>query len=116
MPAFGSVVDVLIRELGDFLYSPQGRPAGGRLRRPSSAGRLTINALRHAAVFAPSNPQPLIHVAQRRRQVSVAIESSQQLIPREVADEPAGDGRRSMTGRISASTVATSPIRTATSW
>jgi hypothetical protein len=23
----------------NFLYSPQGRPAGGRLRRPSSAGR-----------------------------------------------------------------------------
>jgi hypothetical protein len=49
MPASRSVVSVLSRELedfsllssrelGDFLYSPQAGPAGGRLRRPSSAG------------------------------------------------------------------------------
>jgi hypothetical protein len=37
MPASRSVVSVLLRELGDFSLHPQGRPAGGRLRRPSSA-------------------------------------------------------------------------------
>jgi hypothetical protein len=39
MPASRSVVSVLLRELGEFSLHPQGRPAGGRLRRPSSAGR-----------------------------------------------------------------------------
>jgi hypothetical protein len=29
---------VLLRELGDFLYILKAGPAGGRLRRPSSAG------------------------------------------------------------------------------
>ena len=38
MPASRSVVSVLLRELGDFSLHSQGRPAGGRLRRPSSAG------------------------------------------------------------------------------
>jgi hypothetical protein len=38
MPAFRSVVSVLLRELGDFLYTLKAGPAGGRLRRPSSAG------------------------------------------------------------------------------
>jgi len=28
----------MVRELGDFSLHPQGRPAGGRLRRPPSAG------------------------------------------------------------------------------
>jgi ZIP family zinc transporter len=37
MLAFRSVVSVLLRALGDFSLHPQGRPAGGRLRRPSSA-------------------------------------------------------------------------------
>jgi hypothetical protein len=37
MPASRSVLSVLLRELGDFSLHPQGRPAGGRLRRPSSA-------------------------------------------------------------------------------
>jgi hypothetical protein len=39
MPASRSVVSMLLRELGDFSLHPQGRPAGGRLRRPSSASR-----------------------------------------------------------------------------
>jgi hypothetical protein len=37
MPASRSAVSVLLRKLGDFSLHPQGRPAGGRLRRPSSA-------------------------------------------------------------------------------
>src|SRR5215217_8825979 len=37
MPAFRSVVSVLVRALGDFSLYHQGRPAGGR--RPPSAGR-----------------------------------------------------------------------------
>jgi hypothetical protein len=37
MPAFRSVVSVLVRALGDFSLPLQGRPAGDRLRRPSSA-------------------------------------------------------------------------------
>jgi hypothetical protein len=36
MLAFRSVVSVLLRALGDFSLRTQGRPAGGRLRRPSS--------------------------------------------------------------------------------
>ena len=36
MPAFRSVVSVLLRSLGDFSLHPQDQPAGGRLRRPSS--------------------------------------------------------------------------------
>jgi hypothetical protein len=36
MPASRSVVSVLLRALGDFSLHPQGRPAGGRLRRPPS--------------------------------------------------------------------------------
>jgi hypothetical protein len=36
---FRSVVSVLVTELGDFLYTLKAGPAGGRLRRPSSAGR-----------------------------------------------------------------------------
>jgi hypothetical protein len=40
-PAFRSAVSVLLRALGDFSLHPQGRPAGGRLRRPSSAGSTT---------------------------------------------------------------------------
>jgi hypothetical protein len=39
MPASRSVVSMLLRALGDFSLHPQGRPAGGRLRRPSSASR-----------------------------------------------------------------------------
>jgi hypothetical protein len=39
MPASRSVVSVLLRELGDVSLHPQGRPAGGRLRLPSSAAR-----------------------------------------------------------------------------
>jgi hypothetical protein len=38
MPAFRAVVSVLLRALGDFSLHPQGQPADGRLRRPSSAG------------------------------------------------------------------------------
>jgi hypothetical protein len=38
MPASRSVVSMLLRELGDFLYTLKAGPAGGRLRRPSSAG------------------------------------------------------------------------------
>ena len=40
MLAFRSVVSVLLRALGDFLYTLKAGPAGGRLRRPSSAGNL----------------------------------------------------------------------------
>jgi hypothetical protein len=36
MLAFRSVVSVLLRALGDFLYTLKAGPAGGRLRRPSS--------------------------------------------------------------------------------
>ena len=36
MLASRSVVSRLLRGLGDFSLHPQGRPAGGRLRRPSS--------------------------------------------------------------------------------
>jgi hypothetical protein len=39
MPASRSVVSMLVRELGDFLYILKAGPAGGRLRRPSSPGR-----------------------------------------------------------------------------
>jgi hypothetical protein len=39
MLAFRSVVSVLLRALGDFLCTLKPRPAGGRLRRPSSAAR-----------------------------------------------------------------------------
>src|SRR5688500_9626531 len=39
MPAFRSVVSVLLRGRWEtFLYTLQAGPAGGRLRRPSSAG------------------------------------------------------------------------------
>jgi hypothetical protein len=44
MPAFRSVVSVLSRELGDFLYLLKAGPAGGRLWRPSSAGSTTTAA------------------------------------------------------------------------
>jgi hypothetical protein len=36
MPASRSVVSVLLRELGDFLYALKAGPAGGHRRRPSS--------------------------------------------------------------------------------
>jgi hypothetical protein len=39
MPASRSVVSTLLRELETFLYTLKAGPAGGRLRRPSSAGR-----------------------------------------------------------------------------
>jgi hypothetical protein len=39
MPASRSVLTVLSRSLGDFLYTLKAGPAGGRLRRPSSAGK-----------------------------------------------------------------------------
>ena len=39
MLAFRSVVSVLLRALGDFSLHLKAGPAGGRLRRPSSAGR-----------------------------------------------------------------------------
>jgi hypothetical protein len=57
MLASRSVVSVLLRGLGDFLYTLKAGPAGGRLRRPSSAGnstatgagRLNASALRRSA-------------------------------------------------------------------
>jgi hypothetical protein len=39
MLAFRSVVSVLLRSWETFLYTLKAGPAGGRLRRPSSAGR-----------------------------------------------------------------------------
>jgi hypothetical protein len=36
MLAFRAVGSVLLRALGDFLYTLKAGPAGGRLRRPSS--------------------------------------------------------------------------------
>jgi hypothetical protein len=57
MPTSRSVVSVLLRELGDFSLHPQGRPAGGRLRRPSSAGSTTT---RTGAPASPSNPSNLL--------------------------------------------------------
>jgi hypothetical protein len=39
MPASRSVVSVLLRAWETFLYTLKAGPAGGRLRRPSSAGR-----------------------------------------------------------------------------
>jgi hypothetical protein len=44
MPASRSVVSMLLRELGDFLYTLKAGPAGGRLRRPSSAGASSARA------------------------------------------------------------------------
>jgi hypothetical protein len=38
VPAFRSVVSVLLRDWETFLYILKAGPAGGRLRRPSSAG------------------------------------------------------------------------------
>jgi hypothetical protein len=42
MLAFRSVVSVLLRALETFLYTLKAGPAGGRLRRPSSAGKDTV--------------------------------------------------------------------------
>jgi hypothetical protein len=39
MVAFRSVVSVLLRRWETFLYTLKAGPAGGRLRRPPSAGR-----------------------------------------------------------------------------
>jgi hypothetical protein len=44
MPASRSVVSMLLRELGDLLYTLKAGPAGGRLRRPSSAGKTATAA------------------------------------------------------------------------
>jgi hypothetical protein len=41
MPASRSVVSVLLRSWETFLYTLKAGPAGGRLRRPSSAGSPT---------------------------------------------------------------------------
>jgi hypothetical protein len=64
MLASRSVVSVLLRGLGDFLYTLKAGPAGGRLRRPSStgnptaagAGRLNASALRRSARRATEYP------------------------------------------------------------
>jgi hypothetical protein len=50
MPASRSVVSVLLRELGDFLYTLKWRPAGGRCaavlgRRTPDGGRARIAEL-----------------------------------------------------------------------
>ena len=65
MPAFRSVVSVLSRELGDFLYLLKAGPAGGRLRRPSSAGSTTT------AAGDPTSPRTYPAVSLRRGLVSL---------------------------------------------
>jgi hypothetical protein len=64
MPAFRSVVSVLVRELGDFSLHPQGRPCGrppaaavlGRQPTATGAGRLNASALRRSARRATEYP------------------------------------------------------------
>jgi hypothetical protein len=58
MLASRSVVSRLLRGLGDFSLHPQDRPAGGRLRRPSSAGNTP-------SLLAPRGRQ-VIPIAARR--------------------------------------------------
>ena len=55
MPAFRTVVSVLVRSCEDFLYELKVGPAGGRLRRPSSAGS---TGLRHREPPSPCKPAP----------------------------------------------------------
>jgi hypothetical protein len=60
MPAFRSVVSVLLRALGDFLSTLKAGPAGGRLRRPSSRRQ------RHDGTGEPaSSSKPRDHEARR---------------------------------------------------
>jgi hypothetical protein len=59
MLAFRSVMSVLLRALGDFSLHPQGWPAGGRLRQPSSTGcRLFVACRSSAARWSPTRSSP----------------------------------------------------------
>ena len=53
MPASRSVVSMLLRSWETFLYTLKAGPAGGRLRRPSSAGNPPYGTV---ILLAPCRP------------------------------------------------------------
>jgi hypothetical protein len=70
MLAFRTVVSVLLRALGDFSLHPQAGPAGGRLRRPSSAGRTARRLSTQRVTYTPNGGTGIIVVAGHRFKVS----------------------------------------------
>jgi hypothetical protein len=70
MLAFRTVVAVLLRELGDFLYTLKAGPAGDRLRRPSSR-RLRHDSHRGAGLT--------LHI--RRYESPPSVRSDQYVLP-----------------------------------
>jgi hypothetical protein len=57
MLAFRSVVSVLLRSWETFLYTLKAGPAGGRLRRPSSAGRRQVPRSEPATAVPPTRDE-----------------------------------------------------------